>query len=594
MSRRDVSPSGPHSGARAGSLTRSRAIRSCVAAACLWSLWRVLSGPGVVETARQTGSTGAGGAPPRAFSPADSGSRPRFLPRLWRAAACVLGGCIVALHAAAPVRADAPRLLTGLTAKAGPGGVVLAWRVDESRAGRIAGFACVYRTPGHLKTGVSGAVPCGPDSPAAARGRMVAGLPEYGEYLFEVVAETAAGSGIPWPQRALHVTVAVTRELAGPPGIAVTGAGPLVESCGPDDGEAAPPWRLDQVVSAEHLSHPPGVGWVAGGDSEVAPDWPEPPSFRELMGEARLARALDAPKGADASASVQAVMARAERTKALLRPGAGGGWELRLHSSYPFGGAYAYAPRHAVDGWADPGDSVLRPHLYYRTSCPPPEAPDATHDVALALADAAGDGRRLRHSGYGWWTVAPVGVLPERVVAAKAGLSFGAAADAPPEAGARWRGRLSGHLFFDGRRWALAGDVVLEAGLIDGVPALSGRIDNIALVPLDAESLRPGEGAPAGLPALVLEAGPAAQGRWSGAVRIAGGETGAAPDGLPGADAFRGDWQAAIHGPGAAEVAGRLRLWTPLADGADPAVAWPAQAVLVAGFGAARTKGDRP
>ena len=500
---------------------------------------------------------------------------------------------LAVLSAASPARADTPRLLTGLTAAAGPDGVALTWQVDESRADHIAGFSCVYRTPGHLKTGVSGAVPCGADSAAAARGRTVAGLPEYGTYLFELVAETAPSEGIPWPERALHVTIAVTEALAGPPGVAVTGAGPLVETCGPN-GDAAPPWRLDQVVSAEHLSHPPGLGWVPGGDSAVAPDWPEPPSFRELMGEARLSRALDAPKGADAAASIRAVMARAERTKALLRPGAGGGWEMKLHSSYPFGGAYTYAPRHAVRGWAQSGDGVLSPRLFNRTSCPPPEAPDATHDVALAMADAAGDGRRLRHSGYGWWTVAPVGVLPERVVAAKAGLFFGAPADASPEAGMRWRGRLSGHLFFDRRRWALAGEVVLEAGLIDGEPALSGRIDNIALVPLDAKSLRPGAGAPRRLPAFVLEAGPAVDGAWSGVVRIDSSGPGAAPEGLPGANAFRGDWQAAIHGPGAAEVTGRLRLWTPLAEGADPSAAWQAQAVLVAGFGAARTQGDRP
>ena len=312
------------------------------------------------------------------------------------------------------------------------------------------------------------------------------------------------------------------------------------------------------------------------------------------MGEARVARALDAPDGEAAAASIRAVLARAERTKALLRPGPGGGWELKLHSSYPFGGAYAYAPRHAVEGWADPGDSVLRRRLYNRTSCPPPEAPDATDDVALALAWAAGDGRGLQHSGYGWWTMAPVGVLPERVVAAKAGLSFGVPADAPPEAGARWRGRVGGHLFFDGRRWALAGDVVIEAGLADGKPALTGRIDNIALVPLDSKSLRPAVGAPRRRPAFVLEVSFAREDAWSGAVRIAASEPDATPEGLPGADAFRGDWQAAVHGPGAPEVAGRLRLWTPLADGADAAGAWPAQAVLVGGFGAVRTQDDRP
>lgn len=509
-----------------------------------------------------------------------------------RAAAHVLVACLAALPVAAATEGDATRLLTGLTAEAGPDGVALAWTVDERRAEGIAGFSCVYRTPGHLRTGVSGAVPCGPDSDAAARGRTVAGLPEYGEYLFEVVVETTPGLAIPWPQRALNVTVAVTEELAGPPGVAVTGAGPLVVGCGPD-GDAGPAWRRDQIVSAEHLSHPPGPGWIAGGDSTVAPDWPEPPTFRELMGEARLARALDAPDGADAAAAVRAVLARADRTKALLRSGADGGWELKLHSSYPFGGAYAYAPRHAVPGWADPDDRVLRPRLYNRTSCPPPEAPDATHDVALALADSAVDDRRLRHAGYGWWTVAPVGVLPERVVAAKAGLSFGEPTDAPPETGSVWRGRLSGHLFFDGRRWALAGDAVLEFGLGDGEPALAGRIDNIALAPLDAKSLHPAAGDPGRLPALLLEVGFTGEHGWSGAVRMDSSAPVTAPEGLPGPVAFQGDWQAAVHGPGAAEVAGRLRLWT-LADGGDAAEAWRTQAVLAAGFGAVRTDGEQP
>ncbi|MYE83571.1 MAG: hypothetical protein F4X36_17365 [Gammaproteobacteria bacterium] len=244
-----------------------------------------------------------------------------------------------------------------------------------------------------------------------------------------------------------------------------------------------------------------------------------------------------------------------------------------------------------MPGWSDPGAAVLWPQVWLRTACPPPESPDTTHDVALALADAAGDGRRLRHAGYGWWTVAPVGTLPGRVVAAKAGLAWGAPAAAPTAAGARWRGRLTGHLFFDRRRWALAGDVTLES---DAAPNLSGRVENVALAPLDAKSVRPAASARGQLPAFVLQAGPGADAAWSGAVRMAAAAPGDAPEGLPDAQAFRGDWRATGHGPDAEEVAGRLRLWTPLAAGADPGTAWPGQAVLVAGFGAARTTRGRP
>ena len=501
-------------------------------------------------------------------------------------AARVLGACHLALAAAAAAQTDIPRLLTGLTGEVGPDGVALAWSVDESRASRIAGFSCVYRTPGHLKLGVPGTVPCGPDgSPPEARARTVAGLPEYGEYLFEVVAQTNAGPGIPWPKRALHFRLVVSEELAGPPGTAVTGAGPLVEGCGPGDEAAGRPWRLDEIVSAEHLSHPPGRGWVPGGDRAAAPDWPEPPSFHELIDAAAAEGAASGDADAVAAAA-RAVLARADRTRALLRPGPNGSHELKLHSSYPFGAAYAYEPGHAVPGWGAAGHAVLWPRLWNRESCPPPEAPEATHDVALALAEAAGDGRRLRHSGYGWWTVAPVGMRPDRVVAAKAGLSFGAPATSAAEASARWHGRLSGHLFLAKRRWALAGDVALEFGLVDGRAGLSGRIENVVLAPLDAKSVAPAAGPAARLPDFVLEASPPARGAWSGAVRMAPAEPGAAPEGFPGAAAFRGDWQAAAHGPGAEEVAGRLRLWTPLEEGADPAAEWPGQAVAVAGFGA--------
>lgn len=509
----------------------------------------------------------------------------------------------------AAAQEDAPRLLTGLTAEAGPDGVALAWTVDEDRAHRIAGFTCVYRTPAHLRTGVSGAVPCADErSPADARAATVANLPEYGEYEFELVAvERAGGPGIPWPLRALRARAQVTEAVAGPagPGRAVTGAGPLVESCGPGDGpgDAAParPWRLGEIVSAAHLTHYPGRGWTPGGDPDTPPDWPDMPPMTELMAgtglDAAPMRQVMAGEGADpeaiartiADARFDAVLARAgAATKALLRPGPDGGHELRLHTSYPFGADYLYRSRHAVPGWADAGHAAAWPELWNRSDCPPLHWPDGTHDVALALSDAAGGGRRLAHSGYGWWAVAPVGMFPERIVATKGGISFGEPSPEAPEAGAAWRGRLSGHLFADRRRFAVAGDVTLTLERADGETRLAGRIENVVLAPLDAKSLQP-DAVPA-LPwrDLALEAAPAEDDAWSGAAGVEAQSPDAAPGTPPVPDAFRGDWRAAAHGPDAGEIAGRLRLWTPLPDGADPRTAWPEQAVLVAGFGAVR------
>ena len=497
----------------------------------------------------------------------------------------------------------AARLLTGLTAAVGPDGVVLAWTVDESRAGRIAGFSCAYLSPAHLRLGLTDTVPCGPaDSPPAARERRVAGLPEYGEYLFEFVARTNAGPGIPWPARALHVRVAVTADLAGPAGPArtVTGAGPLVEGCDPPAG-ARRPWRLDEIVSAAHLTHYPGRGWAPAGDPGAAPEWPDPTPIVALLGAAGLdpapvSAALSGTGAVAAAAPIlgdprtDTALARAGAgTKALLRRRADGARELKLHSSYPFGAAYRFEARHAVPGWGGAGRPAVRAGLWTRADCPPPGAPGATHDVALALADAAGGGRRLAHAGYGWWAVAPVGLHPERIVATKAGLSFGAPAPAAPGAGAVWRGRATGHLFLARRRWAVAADVALR---LDGGGGarLTGRLANIVLAPLDAQSLRPAAGAPGALPPLLLEAaaarpaGPAVG--WAGPVRGAAAPATGTPADFPAAAALRGDWTATAHGPGAAEIAGRLRLWTPLPADADPAVDWPAQAVLVAGFGA--------
>ena len=509
---------------------------------------------------------------------------------------------------------EGPRLLTGLTAEAGPDGVALAWSVDETRADRISGFSCVYRTPAHLRLGVDGVVPCEPvRSPAEARGRIITGLPEYGEYDFELVADEAPGGpGIPWPLRALRVWVTVTEDLAGPAGAgrAVTGAGPVVASCGPDDGagESADPrpWRLDDIVSAAHLTHYPGRGWSAGGDAAAPPDWPDPPPLPELIAEAGLdaapVRQAMTGAGADAGAAAAAaaaiadarfeqVLARAAAgTKAFLRTGPGGARELRLHSSYPFGADYVFESRHAVTGWGDADHPAAWAELRHRENCPPPGRPSATHDVALAQSHDAGDGRRLAHSGYGWWAVAPVGMLPERIVATKAGLSWGDPAPLPPEAPASWRGRLGGHLFWDRRRFALAGEVVLTLERAGGAARLAGRIDNIVLAPLDRETLQPAAGPSLPWRSLILYAAPAREGAWSGAVSAGTRIPPGAPGNMPGANAFRGDWRAAAYGPDAGEVAGRLRLWTPLAAGADPITDWPEQAVLVAGIGAVRTR----
>lgn len=504
----------------------------------------------------------------------------------------------------APLRSR--RLLTALEAAAGPDGVLLTWEVDEALAESVTAFTCVYRTPAHLRLGVSGAVPCSPlRSPPDARSRTVAGLPEYGDYDFEVVAEVAGEPAIPWPERALRVRVAVTEDLAGPPGAgrAVTGEGPLVEGCGPGDGvgdaSEGRPWRRAEIVSAAHLTHYPGRGWSAGGDPAAAPEWPEPPSLADLFDEAGLdgdtvREALDAggdPEDRQAAAaqiaddrSLPALARAAAGTKALLRPGPEG-WELRLHTSYPFGADYVYRAEHAVAGWDDPAHPALGPALWQREGCPPRDNPDATHDVALALSDAAAGDRRLAHSGYGWWAVAPVGMFPERIVATKGGLSFGDPAPGLPEAGTRWSGRVAGHLFWDQRRFALAADLALTLDRIDGEPLLEGRITDVMLVPLDPDSLEPLEGPTLRWRSLGLQGAPIGEdGAWSGLLQV-GPEPEDAPTEMPAGAAFRGDWRAAAYGPDAGEIAGRLRLWTPLPEGADPNTDWPRQVVLVAGFG---------
>ena len=505
-------------------------------------------------------------------------------------------------------------LLTGLRARVGPEGVLLMWTVDEARAERITGFSCSYRAPSHSRFGVTGAIGCGAgfDSPEA-RSAVVAGLPEFGEYDFEVAALVDAGPAIYWGERALRLrAVAVTEDLAGPPGpgLAVSGAGPVVTGCGPGDGPGvtAPqrPWQLGQIVSDTHLTHYPGRGWSAGGDRHTPPDWPEPLPLDELLEEAGLDGGAVDRAAAGTSEEQQAAAAAlladergaavvaliSARTKALLRPGAGsvGGWELRLHSGYPFGGDYVYEPGHAVAGWGDPAHPLAWPVLYERTDCPPPNHPDASHDVALALADTAANGAALEHSGYGWWAVEPVGVFPERIVATKGGLSFGDPTGAVPEAPATWRGRATGHLFWDSQRFALAGDVTLTLERSGDVARLAGRIDNVVVSPLDHDSLQPRPGPPVPWRTLTLDpAGDRDDGAWSGAVQVDIAALDGSPAAMAAADAFAGDWQAAAYGPVATEIAGRLRLWIPPADGADPHTDWPRQAVLVAGFGAKRT-----
>ena len=564
------------------------------------------------------------------------------------------------------VEGSGDRLLTDLWAQVGPEGVLLMWTVDEARAGRITGFACSYRAPSHIRFGVTGVIGCGAGfgSPGA-RSAVVAELPEYGDYDFEVVANVGDGPAIYWGERALRLRVAVTEDLAGPPGpgLAVSGAGPVVTGCGPGDGPgvSAPqrPWQLSRIVSDTHLTHYPGRGWSAGGDPATPPDWPEPRPLDELLDEAGLDGGAVDRAAAGTSEEQQAAAAAlladergaavvaliSARTKALLRPGSGSdpelaaesapsvqnaanspngpwtdpgsadGWELRLHSGYPFGADYVYEPAHAVAGWGDPAHAVAWPALYERTDCPPPSQPDAIHDVALALADtAAAGGARLEHSGYGWWAVEPVGAFPERIVATKGGLSFGDPAAAAPEAPAVWRGRATGHLFWDRQRFALAGDVTVTLVRSGDTARLAGRIDGVVVVPLRHDSLEPRPGPPVPWRTLTLDpadpaqlppptpadpaaADPAAadpdpagsDGAWSGAVRVDAAAPGGSPAAMRAADAFAGDWQAAAYGPEAAEIAGRLRLWIPPADGADPSTDWPAQAVLVAGFGASRT-----
>ena len=159
-----------------------------------------------------------------------------------------------------------------------------------------------------------------------------------------------------------------------------------------------------------------------------------------------------------ADPAAAAPLARASAgTKALLRTSPGGSHELRLHTSYPFGADY-FCSRHPTrwPAGATPAGPPRKPRCGTAPTARLRGYPDAIHDVALALSDSRPtSGARLEHSGYGWWAVAPVGVMPERIVATKGGLSYGTPASEPPAAAMRWQGRVSGHLFWDQRRWAL-------------------------------------------------------------------------------------------------------------------------------------------
>ena len=471
---------------------------------------------------------------------------------------------------------ESARLLTDLSAKVSVDGVELTWRVDESRASRITGFSCAYRTPAHIKLRVSGSISCSPAGriPSDARSSLVAGLPEYGEYDFEVVADVNTGATILWPSRALQVRVAVTEDLAGAPatGRAVAGTGPLIEGCGPDYDGVGRLWFLDDAVSTVYLGHPPSEGWQPLGDPGEAVDWPAP-RLAELIGEI---------------GTEQARLTAGARTRAFLHQEFADSRELNLHSSYPFGSVYVFRSEHAVPGWAN--DSVFFPSLWSRQDCPPDGVPSATHDVALALTRSAGNGHRLQHAEYGWWTVAPVAMAPYRLLAVQGGLSVGAP-DSIIEDDARWYGRASGHLFWDKRRWALTGTVSLEAKLIDGEAQLSGRIEGAMLAPIDLKSLEPTEGAAEHWQTLTLDIAPATEGIWAGSLAVMEPGSDAGPAGFPAPETFEGDWRAAAYGRNADEIAGELRLWTPLADGSDPSLDWSQQAVLVAGFGAIRTDG---
>ena len=379
----------------------------------------------------------------------------------------------------------------------------------------------------------------------------------------------------------------------------------------PPDRSRPPPWSVRDIVTDCFLTHAPGLGWNPGGENERLPLPETLADFATLVqGGEELLEAM-AESGRDpreiekleeilsGNPSTNEVLAEVHfDTKALLRPGEGG-HELRFHTRYPFHGAYAFGPGDRVEGWADAQSAFVWPDLF-RVREREPEREGwryALHTVTLAWTSAAGDGTALDYGAYGWWTVAPVGVFPQRILAVKGGFDFGIASglENAPVDGAVWRGRATGHVFSDLRRWVLSGDAVLEAERDAGGVTLSGRIENVRVVPLDPETLTPVT-AEAGV-WHTLELGPV---RLDGAARQRGGITLTGPTveaagfAGPSPENSRSDWTGMFYGPEATEVAGQWRLWTPpggtSADGHVSEEQWRRQVLVVGGFGARREK----
>ena len=376
-----------------------------------------------------------------------------------------------------------------------------------------------------------------------------------------------------------------------------------VSTAGPDS--SPPAWNVRDIVTDRFLVHPPGLGWKPGGTDERRPLAETVADFATLLtGGKELLAAMAASSSDPRETAVLAELLAGEPsalellakahfdTKALLRRGADG-HRLRFHSRLPFHGDYAFGAGDRVAGWGDAGSRLVWPDLFRLVDRPPEREnwQHALHTVSLAWAVAAGAGAALDHSGYGWWTIAPVGVSPGRMLAVKGGLDWGVSTDpreGPPD-GALWRGRATGHVFSQLRRWALTGDAVLRAARTPRGVALSGRIENVRIVPLDAATLAPRAAEAGAWHAFDLDAAQAdGTSRWNGLVALE-----APPSGVTGPrpDTPHGDWSGAFYGPQTAEVAGQWRIWTDPPGGADElgnvgAAQWRRQVLAVGGFGA--------